>query len=196
MNELFRLAESHETAARVTIASGSAVFHTAVRNLSVTKAILAWGSENNEAQQAIASRIADLVEERIDLRYRHPHDIPLAIYLWILYYLNRNLSRLAAGVLLQARNCAWAHRMANAIRQETDNDLETTSFAPHVSIPIPMGTAEVRIETSDLRTLRSCARGRWSVTYPTDDVGTYLETGTPRRSAKTEAMFTRASIAA
>ena len=180
MNELFRLAESHETAARVGIASGSAMFRQAVGELPLTGDLLAWGRRNDENERAIASRIADLVQEHIDLRYRHPHDIPLAIYLYVLYQLNREVSRIAAHAVLETRNCCWADRVARGIRDDTEPAADTTSVVVLPDAFRMLGQAdtnEVVIRPFAIEALRSWCRGSWSLAYPHDGAMSHLETG-------------------
>ena len=129
MIELFRQAESHETAAELGIASGSAIFETALRRLPVTEALRRRSCEDPEDHRAIARRIDDLASRAIDRRHLHPHDISLAIYLWVLRSLDRRrpparrLSESAATAVLTAPNCSWAHRLARGILTDaTDHD--------------------------------------------------------------------------
>ena len=179
MNELFQLAESHETAAGVGVASGSSMFHKAVRELSVTGDLLAQGG-NDQNERAIASRIADLVQEHIDLRYRHPHDIPLAIYLYVLYQLNREVSRIAAHAVLETPNCSWAGRVAHGILDDTEFSSDTTSIVVFLDTFSTSGlanTTEVVIRPFAIDALRSWCRGSWSLSYTHDRVVSSIETG-------------------
>ena len=180
MNELFKLAESHETAAGVGVASGSSMFHTAVSELPVTGDLLAQGRNDDRNERAIASRIADLVQEHIDLRYRHPHDIPLAIYLYVLYQLNREVSRIAAHAVLETPNCSWAGRVAHGILDDTESASDTTSIivpSDTFSTSRLANTTEIVIRPFAIEALRSWCRGSWSLSYTHDRVASCVETG-------------------
>ena len=145
MTDLFRRAESTETAVQVSVASGFRVFLSGVRGLSMTARLLERGSRNADDQRKIADRIATLVEQQIDLRYLHPHDIPLAIYLYVLHRLDgrrpgdEGLSRLAATTVLGAPNCGWARTMARGVLADAGHHADTTSVVVPSSPDAPTG---------------------------------------------------------
>ncbi len=179
-NALFDVAESHETGAFVDLASGSAMFHRIVRELPVTSDLVAWGRRSDEGERAIASRIVQLLEEQIDLRYRHPHDIPVAIYLYALHQINREVSRISAHAVLETPNLCWAGRVAYGIQNDTQSVARTDSAVILTHAFCASGDVDpndLLIQPFALEALRSRCRGSWSVEYAHDGVASGFEAG-------------------
>ena len=199
MIELFRCAESRDTAVEVSVASGFRVFQIGVRRLSVTAQLLGQAHGNPKYQRMIAARIAALVEQQIDLRYLHPHDIPLAIYLWVLHRLDEHLARTAAIVVLHARNCSWARSMAERILTDEESAADTGIRDVHSPGASSTGTPEsheLRIPVAGLPALESLASGRWSFIYSSNRVGSHVDRKLAFGFARSDTGSTRVAPAA
>lgn len=172
MTGLFSRAESHETAVQLSVASGSLVFEKGLRSLPIAAELFVKAMDSEEVRHSIASRIAELVSLDIDLRFRHPQDIALAIYLWVLDAVDQNVldgpryGQIAATVvLLQGRNCSWADRVAHGIRDDAIyNDKNTSvtygSREPEITV---MHAMETRIDVPTPGVLKGATFGAWLV---------------------------------
>ena len=171
MRELFRLIETHETAAKLSIASGATVFESGIRRLPSVAALLRRGVIEGEVRKRIGTRVWELARQKIDVRYRHPHDISIAIYLWVLdaidQYLPRDqrLAPLAAAVVLEmGRNCSWADRVAHSIGSAADFDHQTTCTIIGDSgvVGTYSDVDEIRIHMLDVGVLADTTSGTWA----------------------------------
>ena len=170
MTDLFSRAESHETAAELSVASGSSVFERALRRLPITAALFARALDSEQARYGIAKRVSELAGLHIDLRFRHPHDIALAIYLWVLDAVDQNIpagprvGRIAATVVLRAgQNCSWANLVARGIRANAVCDGRNTSLTYGSTDPevVVMHSMETRIDAPSGKVLQKTAFGAW-----------------------------------
>ena len=133
MKELFRLAEGHETGAALGVASGAHVFESAMRQVPVVAELFRRGLLEAVDRQQIARRACELLRKDVDLRYRHPDDIPIAVYLWVLDAIDRflpleqRLSPIASAAVMEfGHNLCWADRVARAIQFASGLDRDST----------------------------------------------------------------------
>jgi len=61
------------------------------------------------------AHILELTKQRTDVRYRDPHDVPLAVYLWMLNAIDPSLAQLAAQLVCPVPRCWWAAKMSHQI---------------------------------------------------------------------------------
>ena len=174
MKELLQCAESQETASRLSIASGSALFERAIRSLPVTADLFQSCLEHSDAREAMVDRFLELVSYNIDLRYRHPYDIALAIYLWVMDALDQylpheqHIGKAAASVALRlGHNCSWAARVAHGIQSGAEYDEQATSidYGEIYRRDAPIQAEEMQIRVSDPALLRGRLFGSWSFVW-------------------------------
>jgi hypothetical protein len=114
LKEMFEKIESYDFAAYVGIASDLRIFFIAASEQAVVKELIE-ALDSQDTLQALFFRIYLLSQQDIAEDYRHPHDIALAIYLWLISKKELKLAKLAADCTLQAKNLFWARKVIEMI---------------------------------------------------------------------------------
>ena len=68
-----------------------------------------------ELMESVLRHLVARVTSESDARYRNPLDAALATYLWILYWANQKVGKLAASEVLSAPRLYWSYRLARQI---------------------------------------------------------------------------------
>jgi hypothetical protein len=111
MRDEFAEIEGHEFSARVNVASDFKTFLRAVSQEQAARRLVEHLADP-ETQMAVLSRVFELTSVRIDPRYQHPWDTPLAVYLWALSLTSQVFAGLAAVIVFEAPQTWFARRMA------------------------------------------------------------------------------------
>jgi len=118
--DIFKDVESSETSNLLSLSSGTRVFLEMLSELPVSSKLLTLLRDKENAQSLI-SRVAELVDMHVDLSYRNPHDIALAIYLWSLWRVDKRFADLVIGWILETPNTWWSYLIAQMIWKKMDN---------------------------------------------------------------------------
>ena len=106
-DQIFRKIESPEFALTLGLSgSRTRAMQTLVRLPEVEDLLKVLG-EDVEATRMVANRAATLVETEIDLRYTHPADAAIAVYLRALDILNSDLALVLASTMARLRTNLW-----------------------------------------------------------------------------------------
>lgn len=103
--------ESHEVAAQVGLASSLHDAVAAVRRIPEARE-LSIACEEFGGIEAVLRRLERLARTEVDLRYEHPYDVAMLIYLDVLNEKKPALAVAAAGTVLRARSVWWAGHMS------------------------------------------------------------------------------------
>ncbi len=128
LNAAMEAIESYGFAAEVNLASGSLLFHDALRKHHLVSELL----ENlklHGATETLLKRISHLSARQIHLDFENPHDVALAAYLTALELYDLDSASLGAEAVGHARNCWWAAEVSRRILQRPKAIRE----APHLA---------------------------------------------------------------
>ncbi len=133
---LFEAIESHESAARVGLASD---LKTAVEIALGEPSVQALGSklEKSDIATLILTRVLSLAKQKIDPRYENPNDVALFIYALLLSIHYPSLAFVAATVLCETPHLWWAGVFATRL---LENRAKEDEFAGNVSNPSSVPT--------------------------------------------------------
>ncbi len=124
IEQIFEALESHETAVRVNIASGEKQFHRAVAEIPGYKNLMEE-MERSPSTEPIVQRVEHLSSLSFDEEYENPFDVAYAIYLLVIVHADPELAlQTASQLVLQQKNCWWAHRIAQQIIKEHGHPVE------------------------------------------------------------------------
>lgn len=116
--QLVEQIESHEFAIQTNVVSGSRLFFRAIAEQPSVRHLCSEMRSQDFARQLVI-RISKLSHQRVDVRYENPLDTAFATYLWALQSTHPELARVAAEGVVQAPNCFWSSRLAEAILRDT-----------------------------------------------------------------------------
>lgn len=103
---------------------------------------------NDEVRRAVLVRFLDRIREPFDQQYEHPHDIAVAIYVWLLSVMDWQNSRSAALLGSHIPQSWWARKLSTYILHSSD----ATQTDASINIVRPTGTHQYQcdIETSSV----------------------------------------------
>jgi hypothetical protein len=107
--------ESDAFSAKANLASGWSTFRRALLEDATTARLTSALRDSLTNIETIVTRVYTLATVQIDHRYANPYDIALAAYLWALSMVAPGTARLAAEVVLGARQTWWARETASAL---------------------------------------------------------------------------------
>lgn len=114
LQEIMRLVEGHEFAARLNLASDMrTLLSIALQQDEIRRLIELL--EKPEAQEEVLRRVVQISRQRIDPRYENPGDAALAVYVWVLNVRGSRLARLAADAAIEAPHCWWAEKIVQQV---------------------------------------------------------------------------------
>ena len=126
---LFAMIESPAFFARLNVVSGYAQF---VRALGAQPEVreLRDGVNSSEDASELLHRISWLASPPDDPAYENPHDVALAVYLWVLNANAPLVGRVAADTIL-AKPGWWARKVAEKVVADTNSEagIEATKTA-------------------------------------------------------------------
>jgi len=119
-NDVYSEIESVEFAARLTIAGNVEIFLRAAARLQVTRQLMLLSTTSADD---IVGRIRELISQSVEGDYRHPGDVAVAIYLWVVASIHEPTAiLLAKSIRDDTRECWWwAAKMSSKLlagRQE------------------------------------------------------------------------------
>ncbi|MBI3825829.1 MAG: hypothetical protein HY294_07530 [Candidatus Rokubacteria bacterium] len=113
-NEAMIEIESSVFAARMNLASDLWVFVRAARDERAVSDLLGH-LRTRETLEEVFQRILELARTAPDVRYRHPFDTALAIYMWLVEQTDRAVAGVAAEAILGVPQTFWARQFATPI---------------------------------------------------------------------------------
>lgn len=128
-NEARREIESNEFAARINIASGIATLLAAASEEPAVRQL--WTELLSDSSTLkLLVRVKELATENVDLRYRHPRDTALAVFLWLLSIRNHSLANIAAETISKVPRSFWAAALARQqlLLQEPTCNIESGNY--------------------------------------------------------------------
>ena len=118
-SEVFQQIESYEFAARINIASSRKIFLLALSTDPAFHKLAEMIREAADSSDRVLKRIKSLTEMQFDYRYENPFDAALAAYAWALAKESiPSHARIAAELLISARQTWWAREVASMILEE------------------------------------------------------------------------------
>ena len=107
--------EGRDFATMVSLASD---YRTFMRILGSQPEVIALGGAMSSEQttREVFSRAMELAEAPTADAYEHPADAALAAYLWLLSTKNQKLSETVAEAVLARKQCWWARKVAEQVR--------------------------------------------------------------------------------
>ncbi|MFH0989119.1 MAG: hypothetical protein V1799_03785 [bacterium] len=124
LKESIIIIESHEFSARLRVASD---FLTFIKGAQTEECVqyLSLQLKDNRIQRYIFSRFLNLSQQSIDLRYEHPFDTPLTIYLWLMNDNNQEYVKIMAETILNTPNCWWSKKLSAhfLLNRQIDNNV-------------------------------------------------------------------------
>jgi hypothetical protein len=109
--------ESPEYAARVNLASDYNTFVKGVR-LERTTPELAAQIRDQGVGLKLVSRVTRMASQKVDHRYEHPCDAPMAAYIWLLAGTQPALAKIAANAAICVARSWWANRVAEVVLRD------------------------------------------------------------------------------
>lgn len=133
---LFEVIESHETAARINLASD---LKTAIEIALGEPSVQELGSRAGESHIAtlVLNRVLGLVRRKIDPRYENPNDPALLIYALVLSIHCPTQAVVAAAMLCETPHLWWAGTFATRL---LEGRLREDESASNVTNPSPIAT--------------------------------------------------------
>jgi hypothetical protein len=107
--------ESDAFSAQANLASGWTIFRAALLENATTTRLSSILRDSPKNVETIVNRVQALVNAQIDHRYANPYDVALAAYLWSLSAVDPGTARIAAEIVLGARQTWWARETASAL---------------------------------------------------------------------------------
>ncbi len=133
--EALREIESHKFAAHLNVASD---FRTFLRAAEREESVRTLFREltYSDRRERLFTRVLQLTNEQVDLRYQNPRDTALAVYVWLTSLQDWNLARVISQAVAQAPQCWWARYATNRIlrgeRMRSDSGFEV-----HAAFSLP-----------------------------------------------------------
>jgi hypothetical protein len=125
--------EGHSFAAIVNLASDLRTFLRILASQPEVHA-LAAAMRSDDVTLEVFRRVTDLARSPSEEPYEHPADAAMAAYLWLLDRRERELSEIAAEMVLGCERCWWSKKLAEQLR-DTARFRSATAFAtPTVSL--------------------------------------------------------------
>lgn len=118
MKDFFEQCESLETSAKLNVASGLKMFVKSISKLDFVKQFIESSSEDYKCKnqlmfidKQILSRVAWICSQDINLKYEHPYDIALSIYVFVANELKLISRQKIVDLIYTCDNCFWAKRI-------------------------------------------------------------------------------------
>ena len=99
--------------------------------------------KKQENCRRLLSRIMVIRDRDIDERYVNPGDTALTVYLWGIHLHDWELAKLAAVIVLEARQCWWARRLAQHILLEQPTFSHAEDTTSENSVGQPQDTVDI-----------------------------------------------------
>lgn len=109
--------ESADFAARLNVASDFRTFLIALRESSTVREHLRELDSMDRCLE-VYTRLKQLLEEDVDPEYLHPHDTPIAAYLYALSRREPEVAKAAVELVRDTDQLWWADRMATYVAEE------------------------------------------------------------------------------
>ena len=113
MNPLLQFIESADFSAEVSAQSGFYQFLNGLRTHVAVETLADAVQRQRSHRAMIVSRVLTIADQRIDMRYEHPADTALAVYLLVLASVDEKLFEITRSVVGMLPNCWWASRIAS-----------------------------------------------------------------------------------
>ena len=110
--EICQKIESHDFLAEVGIANDFNSFLRLVVRHQAVADLLGSILPSDDCAEDLFFRAIQLAKTGIDVRYLHPYDGALTVYLLVLGNKNQDLAKILSEVVLKTANCWWSVRMA------------------------------------------------------------------------------------
>jgi hypothetical protein len=104
--------ESVEFDAKMQVLSGFKTFYSALENNEVIAGLVQALAGSEALQQQLFNRLVELSNVEFDQNYAHPHDVPIAAYLYALEQVNPELVSPLLVTLEQYWLMPWTKRLA------------------------------------------------------------------------------------
>lgn len=112
LESLFRQIESHDFAARLSVANNLEMFCALLAQDATARNLVTQLASDKEQAVYLLSRANSLIREQDDVRYRNSHDEAIGVYLWALMQSRPALGRIAASAILSTPRLWWARKLA------------------------------------------------------------------------------------
>ena len=107
--------QSPEFGAELNVVSGTPAFFRAVRSTPAVRQSLNLMKESGDLREEVLGHLHDLSALELDPRYENPHDVALAVFLWLTHYTDPDFARLGAQYVERAPRCWYAIKLARQI---------------------------------------------------------------------------------
>jgi hypothetical protein len=107
--------ESVEFDAKMQVFSGFKTFYSALENNEVIAGLVQALARSEALQQQLFNRLVELANVEFDQNYAHPHDVPIATYLYALEKVNPELVSQVLETLSRYWLMPWTKRLAEHI---------------------------------------------------------------------------------
>jgi len=119
LSDLTTVIESIEFGANLRVFSGFNSFYGALRENHTINQLQQLLADYPAENEQLLLRLKTLLAQNDEPRYAHPHDVPIASYLFVLSNVSHNeLAIEAAKKVLATANLIWAKRLAEIVLAE------------------------------------------------------------------------------
>jgi hypothetical protein len=121
--------EGHAFAAMVNLASDFPTFLRILTSQPEVR-VLADEMKSDRVMTDVFSRVREIAASPVEEGYEDPADSALAAYLWLLSTRDGDCSTKAAETVLECKQCWWARKMAEHIRDQKKPEKDADKSPP------------------------------------------------------------------